>query len=118
MAKNAYQDSMYHMFVNDLLTEKNKSKTYYRDIVDEDSKSKQNICILELFNEKEKLIFRVSHIRNSNVYNVEVPDYKLKLSDEQKESLYNMMQNRDKLLNAEKIRKSKKYRFAPKEKKL
>ena len=114
MAKNAYQDSMYQMFVSDLLDNKNKAKTSYRDVIDKDSGNKQNICVLELFDEKEKLIFRVSHIRNSDIYNVEMPDYKLKLSDEQKEALYNMMQNRDKLLNVEKQRKSKKYRFAPK----
>lgn len=115
MARNAYQDSMYQIFQASLLDKENTAKTSYRDIVDADGENKQNVCILELFDPKGKLIFCVSHIRNSDIYNVEMPDYKLNLSDEQKEALYNMMQNREKLINAEKIRKSKKYRFAPKE---
>lgn len=114
MAKNAYQDSMYQIFLNSLLDKENTAKTSYRDIVDADGKSKQNVCVLELFDQNQKLIFQVCHIRNTDIYTVEMPDYKIKLSDEQKESLYNMMQNRDKLLNVEKIRKSKKYRFLPK----
>ena len=112
MAKKDYEDSMFQILQNNLNDLNNKVNVYYRDVVLDDETT-QNVCFVELLDPKGDWLFRVSHPRNSDVYSIEVPDYKVKFSDKQKEYLYNFAQNRDKLLLAEKQRKSKKYRYNP-----